>query len=209
MLPPPKRVHRSTTSGKNDWNTHRETIERLYITENKPLKDIKVHMEEHFGFTPVEDRAYEKAFRRLGLSKNIPAQTMEAIVKAIDDRKEGGKATAVYWRGQRVDEKRIHRFRQRLARETKVDPQEFLSHPQARTCKSHRFCLDAFLTRDQSTFRNMFVAKHPTMLPNRSCHQTTTVRARVLIPVALLLRTKTSKKDRPSATLAPCAANGS
>ena len=38
-----------------DWDSHRQTILRLYIDENKPLHAVRKHMKEKHGF----DARYE------------------------------------------------------------------------------------------------------------------------------------------------------
>jgi len=33
-----------------EWDAHQETIRRLYLDEKRPLKDVVVIMETHYGF---------------------------------------------------------------------------------------------------------------------------------------------------------------
>ena len=45
---PPRSQTRYATAG--DWEVHRATITRLYLTENRILRDVKREMEQEHGF---------------------------------------------------------------------------------------------------------------------------------------------------------------
>ncbi|KAG8156928.1 hypothetical protein KVR01_013150 [Diaporthe batatas] len=68
-----------------DWETHRETLSRLYVDEKRSVEDIISYMRTNHNFAPSK-RAYQAQFRRWEFpSKHQPALKNDQLVARIKE----------------------------------------------------------------------------------------------------------------------------
>ncbi|POS81590.1 hypothetical protein DHEL01_v200028 [Diaporthe helianthi] len=68
-----------------DWESHRETLSRLYVDEKRSVEDIISHMRTNHNFAPSK-RAYQAQFRRWEFpSKHQPALKNDQLVARIKE----------------------------------------------------------------------------------------------------------------------------
>ncbi|KAK4443789.1 Clr5 domain-containing protein [Podospora aff. communis PSN243] len=93
-----------------DWDNHRDTIESLYLHQDKTLKDVSRIMRQTYGFTATP-RQYIHRFTKWGLRKYIPNHAMRAMVAVRNERRRQGQPEPEFtWNGHRVDASRLDRF---------------------------------------------------------------------------------------------------
>lgn len=98
--------------GPRDWEHHRETIERLYVTDDRSLPEVVGMMSSLHGFVATE-RQYKRRISDWHLDKNVKDEEMRAIIVTESSRLQQGKRSVFYVRDRQVDPKKIDRFAQR------------------------------------------------------------------------------------------------
>ncbi|KAI3392451.1 hypothetical protein diail_5695 [Diaporthe ilicicola] len=92
------------------WSQHEDIIRRLYIKENKTLKQVKQFMEENHGFPQMRLHDYEIALgKRFKLKKNFKKEHWYYIGVQIAIRKRQGKETEVVWNNLPMDAKKVRK----------------------------------------------------------------------------------------------------
>ncbi|KAL8708675.1 MAG: hypothetical protein Q9220_006500 [cf. Caloplaca sp. 1 TL-2023] len=94
------------------WDDHRDTIEQLYVKEDKSLPDVVLTMQRVHGFHATE-RQYRRRISAWDLDKNVKDDEMRAMIAMANARSQQGKRSVFFLRGRQVDEKKIDRFAQR------------------------------------------------------------------------------------------------
>ncbi|KAI1811071.1 hypothetical protein GGS20DRAFT_593566 [Poronia punctata] len=69
-----------------DWDAHQETIRRLYLDEKRPLKDVVVIMETHYGFraTGGDEDEVEREWNEGGRWNVSHATILECFVHSTE-----------------------------------------------------------------------------------------------------------------------------
>ncbi|KAL9599240.1 MAG: hypothetical protein Q9179_003623 [Wetmoreana sp. 5 TL-2023] len=96
----------------SDWQQYRETIHRLYVTEDLPLSDVVHTMKQSHGFTATE-RQYKRRISEWHIDKNVKEDEMRAIISIEAERQRQGKKSIFYVRDREVGPKKIERFARR------------------------------------------------------------------------------------------------
>ncbi|KAL8730934.1 MAG: hypothetical protein Q9166_003724 [cf. Caloplaca sp. 2 TL-2023] len=96
----------------SDWGEYRNTIQRLYVTEDKSLPDVVDEMKATYNFIATE-RQYKRRISEWHLDKNVKDDEMRAIIGKEAWRLQQGKKSTFYVRDRLVDRKKIDRFAQR------------------------------------------------------------------------------------------------
>lgn len=104
-------------TSSEEWENYRETIQRLYVVEDKSLPEVIDEVKQMFGFIATE-RQYKRRISQWRLDKNIKDDEMRAIVSEQASRLRQGKASVFYVRDRRVDPQKIKRF----VRRKKINP---------------------------------------------------------------------------------------
>ncbi|KAK3400882.1 hypothetical protein B0T20DRAFT_451550 [Sordaria brevicollis] len=93
---------------------HRHTIYRLYITENKSLKQVMEIMTREHGL-PVNDKQYKRCFQKWGgFEKNYKTDDMKAMLKIQKKRLDKGKETVFFNdNGEEILRTKFTRFKHR------------------------------------------------------------------------------------------------
>ncbi|KAI4169908.1 MAG: hypothetical protein LQ346_008924 [Caloplaca aetnensis] len=103
-------------TSSEQWEDYRETIQRLYVMEDKSLPEVIDQVQQIFGFVATE-RQYKRRISEWRLDKNIKDDEMRAIVSVEAARLRQGKASVFYVRDRQVDSQKIKRF----VRRKKID----------------------------------------------------------------------------------------
>ncbi|KAL8639648.1 MAG: hypothetical protein Q9228_003342 [Teloschistes exilis] len=98
--------------GPRDWEHHRETIERLYVADDRSLPEVVSMMSAWHGFVATE-RQYKRRISDWHLDKNVKDEEMRAIIATESSRLQQGKRSVFYVRDRQVDSKKIDRFAHR------------------------------------------------------------------------------------------------
>ncbi|RMJ09555.1 hypothetical protein BHE90_005955 [Fusarium euwallaceae] len=100
-----------------DWECHRTTITRLYLTEDTPLDNVVKTMESQFGFKATR-RMYSTKLKQWGIMKNYKAKEKDMLIKQVSEALENGQdLSRMLFRGQNVKHHRVLRHWQAKARE--------------------------------------------------------------------------------------------
>ncbi|KAK8077013.1 hypothetical protein PG996_003183 [Apiospora saccharicola] len=89
------------------WDTHKDVLKELFLTQKKPLKEVKQLMESNHGFPRnFTLSTYETTLRdHLGFRKNLKREDWEAIATHLEKRQ--GKESEVVFRGEPLAHKRV------------------------------------------------------------------------------------------------------
>ncbi|KAL8869380.1 MAG: hypothetical protein Q9174_004314, partial [Haloplaca sp. 1 TL-2023] len=104
-------TRRTVATVSQDWTQYRDTIERLYVTEDRSLPDVVALMKAN-GFSATE-RQYKRRITEWNLDKNIKDDEMRAIMTWRRLRQRQGKDSVFYVRGRLVNARKIDRFASR------------------------------------------------------------------------------------------------
>ncbi|ORY59221.1 uncharacterized protein BCR38DRAFT_412926 [Pseudomassariella vexata] len=99
-LAPKARVPGAQTTAES-WEAHREEIQRLYISENKPLKVVARIMKTK-GFHATE-RMYKTRIAQWGTFKNKRREDISKMLQVRRQRSALGKASVFYRGGRPID----------------------------------------------------------------------------------------------------------
>ncbi|KAI1357142.1 Clr5 domain-containing protein, partial [Xylaria arbuscula] len=95
----------------NDWNSYRDTIRSLYITENRKLQGpggVMQEMSTEHGFNATKAQ-YERRFKKWGFRKNKTKEDWEAIALKVTKRKRDNKESEVRIGGEVVLVKKLRK----------------------------------------------------------------------------------------------------
>ncbi|KAJ4248730.1 hypothetical protein NW762_012568 [Fusarium torreyae] len=96
------------TSG-TDWENHRDAITRLYIAEDKPLREVRQIMENKFGFKATT-RMYSTRLQQWGAMKNYKAGEKDMMVERVCEALANGEdLTRILFRGHGMKHHRVLR----------------------------------------------------------------------------------------------------
>ncbi|KAK3290475.1 uncharacterized protein B0H64DRAFT_59301 [Chaetomium fimeti] len=92
-----------------DWDTHRETITRLYLHEKRSLQEVMEYMAlNHFFFATV--KMFRTRIRKWGIDKNNKAAEVAYMLKLKKQRDISGKKSTFFIRNRPVDWEDIERY---------------------------------------------------------------------------------------------------
>ncbi|ETN46967.1 uncharacterized protein HMPREF1541_01157 [Cyphellophora europaea CBS 101466] len=87
-------VSRSTEGpSASEWEARKEDIRRLY--EKKPLKDVKAHLEKHYGFRATE-RMFKSRLHQWKFTKNSSDKEYQICAVLHKTRKDKGKFDSAF-----------------------------------------------------------------------------------------------------------------
>ncbi|MCJ1262343.1 hypothetical protein MMC22_002213 [Lobaria immixta] len=91
------------------WDLLKPVIEQLYVDEGQELPEVVTIMKRDYGFA-AEKHDYKYHFKKWKLTKkNIPTSKKEAMLNIRRQRTEAGKSTAFFYKGARVEDKKLRR----------------------------------------------------------------------------------------------------
>ncbi|KAI0481840.1 hypothetical protein F4859DRAFT_529609 [Xylaria cf. heliscus] len=107
------------------WDAHRETLKRLFLTENCTLEVVKRRMETEHGFPTSTLTEYETILRdRYNFRKNLKASDWHSIGYHVEKRRLQGKSSHVYLgsvlQKPKKVEKEIRRYNRRSALQVRI-----------------------------------------------------------------------------------------
>ncbi|KAI0470981.1 hypothetical protein GGR56DRAFT_123870 [Xylariaceae sp. FL0804] len=93
-------AYRSQQHSPQVWETHKEEIRRLYLDENRPLKEVMAMMRQR-GFRATV-RMYKSRFDKWGFSKNNSKKEVATMLQVQRQRNALGKRTTFQRNGREV-----------------------------------------------------------------------------------------------------------
>ncbi|KAH8899170.1 hypothetical protein GQ53DRAFT_741258 [Thozetella sp. PMI_491] len=118
----------------SDWESHRLTIQELYLDQNLSLREVIKTMRQTHGFQATyvltrqlrpfrlintssnhprglfRERMYKTRLRHWGLDKNYRYSEVVQLLRLRKEREEAGKETVFTIRGREVDWGRIYNY---------------------------------------------------------------------------------------------------
>ncbi|PHH52857.1 hypothetical protein CFIMG_002268RA [Ceratocystis fimbriata CBS 114723] len=91
-----------------DWIQYRDCITRLYIEEDKPLKEVMDIMARDYAFCATE-KMYKIKIKKWNLKKNLRENEVQAIIQQVTRRDAEGKPSAVMIHGKQFELTQIFR----------------------------------------------------------------------------------------------------
>ncbi|KAI9737564.1 MAG: hypothetical protein M1834_009719 [Cirrosporium novae-zelandiae] len=88
------------------WESYKETIKNLYLTQNKPLKDVITYMSEAYGFR-ANKAQYGPWLKAWNFRKNLTSPEWDFIGHRIQKRKRDKKDSNVYINGALIPFKKV------------------------------------------------------------------------------------------------------
>ncbi|KAF7512262.1 hypothetical protein GJ744_001830 [Endocarpon pusillum] len=108
-------INSSSNSPSNeDWEKIRPVFEKLYNTENRPLKEVRRMLQQDHGFH-ANDRMYKTRINSWGLHKNVKKAEKEDLLRQV---RHGTRKDQLLRHGRPI----IHRL-QRYCKENNVPPE--------------------------------------------------------------------------------------
>ncbi|KAK3312268.1 hypothetical protein B0H66DRAFT_485643 [Apodospora peruviana] len=92
-----------------DWDNHRAEITRLYLDQDKTLREVKEHMEQAYNFVATE-KMYKTRIKKWALDKNNKMAEVIYMVRLKNQREGQGKQSEFTIRNRPVDWKDIERY---------------------------------------------------------------------------------------------------
>ncbi|RYP74964.1 hypothetical protein DL770_007517 [Monosporascus sp. CRB-9-2] len=120
----------SSMAPQEEWGLHKNTIHRLYIVEDRPLKEVMATLRGQ-GFRQTKTN-YEQQLKTWGFSKNLPSSEWKAIGHKVEKRKRENKDSDVVASGIRYPPAKVRKETSRHFYNT----QEKLQH-EAMSPKTH------------------------------------------------------------------------
>lgn len=91
------------------WEAHRPTIKRLYLDEDKTLKEVMATMQKDYGLKATI-KMYKSRITKWALAKNCKAKEMKATARNKVQRDDVGKASSFRTRDRQGENGRLLRF---------------------------------------------------------------------------------------------------
>ena len=130
------------TFAARDWEDQKDNITRLYVEENKTLKEVMSLIENQYGLRatyvtlipqhlpaislvelmPSSERMYKRRIEKWLLDKNNKLKEMVAIVRIQRQRENDGKRTRFRVRGRPMDLAEIGRYMKRRRQRQQASP---------------------------------------------------------------------------------------
>ncbi|KAI0013340.1 Clr5 domain-containing protein [Xylariaceae sp. FL0662B] len=108
----PRKFNGPATEG--DWANYRDTITRMYIDQNKSLKEVMRVMKEQYYFFATE-KMYKIRFKKWGVHKNLRPEQVGKLLIQQDRRAAAGKPSVAFVHGRKIDRDRLHAYLQRVS----------------------------------------------------------------------------------------------
>ena len=102
--------------GAEIWETHRSTIKRLYLDEEKTLKEVMATMQKDYGLKATI-KMYKSRITKWALAKNCKAKKMKAIAREKVQRDDIDKASSFLIMGREVKIEEVLRPSKRKRRQ--------------------------------------------------------------------------------------------
>lgn len=91
---------------KANWEFHKETIQRIYITQDKSLNHVMEYMQKSQGFSASKAQ-YERQFKIWKFRKNLKSHEWIFVHYRFNKRERNGKESELYVDGVLVPKKKI------------------------------------------------------------------------------------------------------
>ncbi|KAI1457932.1 Clr5 domain-containing protein [Annulohypoxylon moriforme] len=93
----------------SEWEAHRDTIKKLYLEQNKTLKQVEQTMAKDHKFYATIGM-YKKRIKAWGFDKKLKEHEVVELLRQKADRDTAGKASIFFIRGRQVDFEKIRRY---------------------------------------------------------------------------------------------------
>lgn len=88
--------------GAEVWETHRSTIKRLYIDEDKTLNQVMALMQNDYGLKGTI-KMYKSRIRKWALAKSCKAKVMKKMARKKEQRDDISKVSSLRTRGRQAE----------------------------------------------------------------------------------------------------------
>ncbi|KIX04176.1 uncharacterized protein Z518_07730 [Rhinocladiella mackenziei CBS 650.93] len=80
---------------ENAWETHKDIMRRLFLTEKMSLRDVMDYMKNTYNFQASKAQ-YERQFKKWKLREHLKSSDWRAIRRRIENRRRRGKKSDLY-----------------------------------------------------------------------------------------------------------------
>ncbi|KAK6223958.1 hypothetical protein LQW54_000104 [Pestalotiopsis sp. IQ-011] len=99
------------------WECHKSTIVRLFVDEDKSMKELSDQMKTQYRFD-ASVRQYRYQLKKWNIAKNLTSTAKEKTIHVLGKRaRDGAETGEVRYNGVEVDKKRLRRYLQSSARQ--------------------------------------------------------------------------------------------
>ncbi|KAF2134192.1 ankyrin [Dothidotthia symphoricarpi CBS 119687] len=99
---------RATKISEQIWDSHRSTLERLYVQEGKELQYVIDFMQNQERFLASKSQ-YEYQFRKWKFRKNLKRKDWPVVIGIVEKRRRLGKDSEILFNGIVLSDERIER----------------------------------------------------------------------------------------------------
>ncbi|KAF8545125.1 hypothetical protein BDD12DRAFT_266967 [Trichophaea hybrida] len=134
-----------------EWDSHFQTIRKLFLTDGYTLSDVRSIMERDYKFHATVAQ-YKKKTKAWKIEKNLPQRKIIPMIRKQDRRLAEGKSTTFFFQGQPVSNEKLERARKRFEKETAAElhPDSPVPGNYTVRCRVLYTTLPCFRTRDWS-----------------------------------------------------------
>ncbi|KAK2049757.1 hypothetical protein LZ31DRAFT_537957 [Colletotrichum somersetense] len=115
----PPRARKSDIKDE-EWERFQPDIRRMYLTEDKSLKDLLTILSVSYGFRPSKAQL-EWKLRQWRMTKKMTTPEWKYVHHRIRDRRAAGKESRVYLSGIRLRDETVEKARIRHCYETVLE----------------------------------------------------------------------------------------
>ena len=102
MFPGNEGVEVKSGPGAEIWETHRSTIKRLYLDEDKTLVEVMALMQNDYGLKATI-KMYKSRITKWALAKNCKAKEMKAVARKKAQRCDVGRASSLQTKSRHAE----------------------------------------------------------------------------------------------------------
>ncbi|KAF8242235.1 hypothetical protein K440DRAFT_133701 [Wilcoxina mikolae CBS 423.85] len=140
MDPPQRPRNAQQKISSAEWDSHFQTIRKLFLTDGYTLSDVRSIMERDYKFHATVAQ-YKKKTKAWKIEKNLPQRKIIPMIRKQDRRLAEGKPTTFFFQGQPVSSEKLERARKRFEKETAAELHPDSPIPGKCACAiTSRFC---------------------------------------------------------------------
>ena len=116
MFPGNEVVEVKSGPGAEIWETHRSTIKKLHLDENKTLNEVMATMQRRYGLKATI-KMYKSRITKWAIAKNCKAKKTKAIARKKVQRDDYRKASSFLLMGRQVEIEEVLQLSKRKRRQ--------------------------------------------------------------------------------------------
>ncbi|KAL5328727.1 hypothetical protein ACEPPN_002230 [Leptodophora sp. 'Broadleaf-Isolate-01'] len=99
-----------SSNESHDWDSIREIFATLYVTEDRPLREVRAILAEKYGFNATRERMYKRRINHWQLDKNNKEEEMQFLAQKSAERAAIGKRSAFRVRNREITQAALDHY---------------------------------------------------------------------------------------------------